>query len=79
MQWAKDPALILQQLTLLLWYRFDAWPKTAYCRCGQKKKRPTYRGNLYKIMEVRGMCNAEVETLREKKVSKVLKGLVMIP
>lgn len=26
MQWAKDPALILQQLTLLLWCRFDAWP-----------------------------------------------------
>ena len=25
-QWVKDPALLLQELGLLLWYGFDAWP-----------------------------------------------------
>ena len=27
-QWVKDPALSLQQLGLLLWCRFDLWPRS---------------------------------------------------
>ena len=26
-QWVKDLALSLQQLRLLLWHRFDPWPR----------------------------------------------------
>ena len=29
-QWVRDPALSLQGLGLLLWYRFDPWPGNLY-------------------------------------------------
>ena len=36
-QQAKDPALSLQQLKLLLWHRFDSWPKNFHMPRTAKK------------------------------------------
>ena len=40
-QWVKDPALLLQWSGLLLWHRFNPWPReTSTChRHGTKKKK----------------------------------------
>ena len=37
-QWVKDPALSLQQLKSLLWYRFSPWPGNFLMRQEQPKK-----------------------------------------
>ena len=39
-QWVEDLELSLQQLKLLLWLRFDTWPRNLHRR-GQKKKKYT--------------------------------------
>ena len=38
-QWVKDPALAPQQLRLLLWHRFDPWPKKFHMLWAQPKER----------------------------------------
>ena len=37
-QWVKDPALSLQWLGSLLWYKFDLWPRNLYVLPKKKKK-----------------------------------------
>ena len=45
-QWIKDPVLSLQWLGLLLWHRFDPWPRN-FCRpwaWPKKKKKEEAEG-----------------------------------
>ena len=38
-QWVKDPVLPLQRLKVLLWYRFEPWPRIFPNASGAAKKR----------------------------------------
>ena len=43
-QWVEDPVLSLQQLRLLLWYRFDPWPGNFHMpRSRPKKNKPNIK------------------------------------
>ena len=49
-QWVKNPALTLQGLRLLLWHRFDPWPRNFYISssAAKKKKKKTINNQVKK-------------------------------
>ena len=50
MQWVKDGGLSLQQLGLLLWCRFEPWPKNFDMLRVQPKKTHSYMiSKFYRI------------------------------
>ena len=38
-QWVKDPALLMMQLWLRLWHRFDPWPRNIHMLWVQPKNK----------------------------------------
>ena len=69
MQQVKDSALSLQQLSLLLWHRFDSWSGNVYMlwewpkKKKEKKKKKTIMGKEFPTAE-RGEY---MENIKEKK------------
>ena len=55
-QWVKNPALTLQGLRLLLWHRFDPWPRNFYISssAAKKKKKKKKRQLTIKLRRKKG-------------------------
>jgi len=49
-QWLKDPALSLQQLGVLLWYRFHPWPRNIHMPKNKRTKTKLKKLSLQKQM-----------------------------
>ena len=49
-QWVKDLALSLQWLGLLLWHKFDPWPRELPHALGSAKKKKSPKGGGLKII-----------------------------
>ena len=60
-QWVKDPRLSLQHLWLLLWHRFDPWPRNFHMPWSQpKKKRIHFTYNCFQIIQ---LCSCNMKLL----------------